>query len=255
MARFHSGARADELHRVREYIQIRMGLKKPRYTHPFQRPYGYFPGLSAKPWLDPKDFPWTSKLDSAFATIKGELSALRNQQVFRPQHQKLATDGAWNVFYFYTYGHKVVENCRRCPETTRIIESIQGATSAGLVYFSAMAPGTHVEAHCGPINTRLRCHFGLAVPPDCVIRVGEEIWPWIEGKNIIFDDSFEHEVWNKGTVTRLVLVIDIWHPELTSAEIEALKVIARFSGRTRKLRKMLRDPTQKLRTNDWWKEM
>lgn len=48
---------------------------------------------------------------------------------------------------------------------------------------------------------------------------------WREGKFIIFDDSFEHEVWHNGTATRLVLIIDIWHPELTRQEKQTLSSI------------------------------
>ena len=33
---------------------------------------------------------------------------------------------------------------------------------------------------------------------------------------MVFDDSFEHEVWHDGDSPRLVLIADIWHPELSS---------------------------------------
>ena len=35
---------------------------------------------------------------------------------------------------------------------------------------------------------------------------------------MIFDDSFEHEVWNEGNSSRLVLIVDIWHPDLTAEQ-------------------------------------
>lgn len=41
---------------------------------------------------------------------------------------------------------------------------------------------------------------------------------WKEGKVLIFDDSFEHEVWHNGTNVRLVLIVDVWHPDLTEEE-------------------------------------
>jgi len=34
----------------------------------------------------------------------------------------------------------------------------------------------------------------------------------------VFDDSFEHEVWNNSTESRVILLVDVWHPELTLNE-------------------------------------
>ena len=51
---------------------------------------------------------------------------------------------------------------------------------------------------------------------------------WTEGKFIIFDDSFEHEVfWTEGVQTgfRLILIVDFWHPELTDKEKNTLTAI------------------------------
>jgi len=68
----------------------------------------------------------------------------------------------------------------------------------------------------------LTCHLGLVVPEGCAIRVGDETRTWTPGKMLIFDDSFIHEAYNRGTSTRLILLWDIWHPDLTDAEIAAL---------------------------------
>ena len=84
----------------------------------------------------------------------------------------------------------------------------------GSAYFSRLAPGTHLNAHCGPTNARLRLHLGLVVPDGCSIRVGDEVRTWVEGRCLLFDDSFEHEVWNNATSERLVLIVDVWHPDL-----------------------------------------
>lgn len=42
---------------------------------------------------------------------------------------------------------------------------------------------------------------------------------------LVFDDSFEHEVWHNGTSMRLVLIVDVWHPELTEHERRSLPAI------------------------------
>lgn len=48
---------------------------------------------------------------------------------------------------------------------------------------------------------------------------------WREGKVMVFDDSFEHEVWHNGTALRLVLIVDVWHPDLSPAEKASLTPI------------------------------
>jgi len=68
------------------------------------------------------------------------------------------------------------------------------------------------------LNTRLICHVPLIAPPGCTLRVGSETREWQEGKALIFDDSFEHEAWNRGTSTRIVLLFEIWRPEIGESE-------------------------------------
>ena len=87
----------------------------------------------------------------------------------------------------------------------------------GSHFFSRLAPGTHLSAHCGPSNFRLRCHLGLVVPPGVRIRVADETREWREGECLIFDDSYEHEVWHDGGADRVVLICDLWHPDVDLA--------------------------------------
>ena len=90
------------------------------------------------------------------------------------------------------------------------------AQVAGSAYFSYLSPGARLQRHCGPTNTRLRVHVGIAVPAGAGLRVGNETRAWLEGAPIVFDDSFEHEVWNEGRSPRLVFIFDVWHPQLTT---------------------------------------
>ncbi|MGH9958040.1 MAG: aspartyl/asparaginyl beta-hydroxylase domain-containing protein [Pyrinomonadaceae bacterium] len=226
------------LRRVEEYLRVSLELQEPRYTHPLQRPRHYFPGLTAKPWHDRTEFTWVALLEDAHEVIEEELAHIQSRLL--PQPQGLADSGRWNIYYFYSLGRKVEENCLRCPETARVIDSLSGLSSTGLAYFSVLTPGTHIKPHCGPTNTRLRCHLGLDVPPTCQIRVGSETRSWEKGKCLIFDDSFEHEVRNSADETRTVLVLDFWHPDLTAAEVWALRQIMRVSTKARKFDRSVR---------------
>jgi len=94
------------------------------------------------------------------------------------------------------------------PITCQLINNFKAASSCkrGQVKFSVLHPNTHVHSHCGPTNCRIRAHLGLKVPENTFIRVANETRSWKEGEWLIFDDSYEHEVWQNGTSFRLVLI-------------------------------------------------
>jgi beta-hydroxylase len=109
------------------------------------------------------------------------------------------------VFGLYAFGKRLEDNCRLCPETVRVVETIPGLTTAG---FSRLEPGTHIKPHVGYASNVLRCHLGLVIPPDCALRVGTEVRAWQEGKCMVFDDTTEHEAWNRSEQVRIVLLLD-----------------------------------------------
>jgi len=123
-----------------------------------------------------------------------------------------------------------MKNGAYIPKTSKLMEVINLLTKGlaqhalGITYFSLMTPGTHVKAHNGPNNLRIRCHLGLQNPDgDKVrLRVGEEWRTWKDGEMYCFDDSFEHEVFHDGTKDRLVFIVDIWHPDLFRKQIYSL---------------------------------
>ena len=83
----------------------------------------------------------------------------------------------------------------------------------GPVYFSVLNSHVHIRAHCGPTNARIRLHLGRQVPTGAFMRVGEEKRTWKRGKCLVFDDSWEHEVWNRSDQLRAVLLMDTGHPQ------------------------------------------
>ena len=90
--------------------------------------------------------------------------------------------------------------------------------NAPTAMFSLLRPGARITPHNGMFNTRLICHLPLIVPPGCGFRVGNEIREWEVGKLIVFDDSIEHEAWNDSDRDRVVLIFDVWRPELSAQE-------------------------------------
>lgn len=204
---------------------LRTGRHRPsRPPDPRQQPERFYPGLTARPWHDERRFDWVDRLEAAFDDIRREaLEQYRSDEFAVDEISGGLAEGRWREYRLFTEGEPVADHVAVCPRTAELVASIPGATTAGLVFFAALGPGTHVRPHWGPHNARLRCHLGLVVPPGCGLRVGGETREWQEGRALLFDDSFEHEVWNRGTGTRLVLIIDVWHPDLTPAQILAIR--------------------------------
>jgi aspartate beta-hydroxylase len=231
------GVSVDSLQRVHQYIRNKFDPLRPgNPTDPLQRPGAYFPGLDSKPIHECSDFPWVAYLEARSDAIKLEFDALRDRGAFRPHPQKLADRGQWGAYFFFADGVAFESNCRECPHTAEALRRLPGATLAGRAFFSVVAPDTHLKAHCGATNTRLRCHLGLSIPSDSFMRVGTERVRWTEGRCLVFDDSYDHEVRNPST-ERAVLLFDIWHPGLSEAERWAIQKLSQLSGRYRLYRR------------------
>ncbi len=92
--------------------------------------------------------------------------------------------------------------------------------------FSALAPRTHIPPHTGESNARLVVHLPLIVPENCgSLRVGFEQRAWRVGEALIFDDSIEHEAWNNSDELRVVLLFDVWNPQLTQQDREIVNTL------------------------------
>jgi aspartyl/asparaginyl beta-hydroxylase (cupin superfamily) len=140
----------------------------------------------------------------------------------------LLNDARWSAFHLYRAGQPIPEHAARCPATmaalaTAPLPQIAGTAPMGL--FSILAPRTHIPPHHGMLNTRLICHLPLIVPDGCALRVGAETRTVRAGEVLIFDDSIEHEAWNDSDAPRAILLFEIWRPELTAAERQALTVL------------------------------
>ncbi|ETV65995.1 hypothetical protein H257_17415 [Aphanomyces astaci] len=202
-----------------------------------------FPGLTSAPFHNPRDFDWTRALEANVDTIRTEYLALKAHQktsdydVQGGQEHSLH-QGQWDWFSYVTKGKKPngASFEEHCPTTAALLTSIPGfMTSVPFAYafFSSLQPGSSIKAHSAPCNIRLRCHFPLFVPPGCGIRVADQTRSWKEGECLILDDSYDHEVWHDGkNGERVVLLFDVWHPDLIVDERQAL--IDMFADATNK---------------------
>lgn len=150
------------------------------------------------------DFPFLDAVCEGWRDVRAELDAI-DQQTFLDWPETDIYTGDWSVFPFYRFGEKVESTCAICPRTAALIEDIPGMVTAG---FSRLAPGTHIKPHTGYTDQVLRFHLGLTGGADCGLRVGEETRGWHPGSAFVFDDTLEHEAWNRGGEERVVLLLD-----------------------------------------------
>jgi ornithine lipid ester-linked acyl 2-hydroxylase len=164
-------------------------------------------------------FPWVADVEANWTVIREELEgvladreALPNFQDISKDQIEITDDDHWKTFFLYGYGFEAKLGVEMCPKTAELMRRIPGMTTA---MFSILSPRKHILDHRGPYKGVLRYHLGLIVPADapaCRIRVGDDIRHWAQGKSLIFDDTFNHEVWNDTDELRVVLFVDVLRP-------------------------------------------
>jgi len=162
-------------------------------------------------FIDTLNFTFVAQLEAHWQTIRDELLALPDK-AFDPWVQKDMHGEGWSVYGLFALGNPIEAACVHCPQTSKLIEDIDGVSLAG---FSKLAPHTHIKPHVGWAKSVYRLHLGLVVPPGCRLRVDDETRYWQEGEALIFDDTVEHEAWNDSNKTRITLMLDFLRPGIS----------------------------------------
>jgi beta-hydroxylase len=187
------------------------------------RSLGHFLGRQSlvgdTPVLDNAHFPFLKTFTDNWEVIRGEaLEILKYReavpafQEVSPDQKRIATGKNWRTFILFGFRKKLTKNCAMAPETTRLLETIPNLQTA---WFSILSPGYHIPAHRGVSKGIVRAHLGLIIPKDaekCRIRVGDQIRVWHPGEVFVFDDTYEHEVWNETPEERVILLFDFDRP-------------------------------------------
>lgn len=210
---------------VRGDEQVEMDLQKPSNF--------YFPGLPQRAFYEREQFDWAPAIEAATPAIRAELeTALTDPGLFRPYltHQpgrpRIDFDGMhdnpqWSALHLIDSGAPIPEMAARFPATLAALEAAplcRISVRSPSIMFSLLQPGARIAPHHGMINARLICHLPLIVPGAGALQVADEARQWEEGKLLIFDDSVQHEAWNDADGDRIVLIFDVWRPELTEAD-------------------------------------
>jgi aspartyl/asparaginyl beta-hydroxylase (cupin superfamily) len=219
-------------------LDLIFGGKQIYYQQP--RRY-YYPGLPQIQFYERDQFDWAGGMEAMTAAIRAELEAvLHDTARFSPyvkaddthlpkDNKGLQNSDKWSALFLWDYGRLVAENAALFPRTLEALELAPLPRIAGqapMALFSKLSAATRIPPHNGLLNTRLICHLPLIVPERCgALRVGSEERPWVEGELLIFDDSIEHEAWNDSSHERVILLFEIWRPEISEEERELVRAM------------------------------
>jgi aspartate beta-hydroxylase len=227
---------------------------------PRQKPrFFFFPGLPSLPYLDPMTQPWSSKLSAEYPAIRSEaLDLLARSQGFedfvrlrqgdRMDNYLGGVRPSWEAYFFFRHGRRFEDHHAECPRTSQTLSTVELCEiedHAPEICFSLLAPGTTIKPHYGVTNVRSVMHLPLVVPDGCALNVvgaGEHVWR--EGQLMMFDDTFQHEAWNRSSEPRLILLMDCWNPSLAPIERSAVKVLIHTISRLHKAARIADGPRQ-----------
>jgi len=218
--------------------------KRSRYAP--QPTFMYFPELPALEFFDNSEFPWLGAIEAVTDEIRAELTTVLTSDptglepyvaypegVPLDQWRELNKSRRWSAYFLWNQGVAQPEHLARCPRTVQVLTSAPQCDVSDHgpnIFFSILDARTRIPPHTGVTNTRLTVHLPLIVPPDCGFRVGSETREWIPGEAWVFDDTIEHEAWNRSDTPRAVLIFDIWNPYLTEAERDLVRATTEVVG-------------------------
>jgi aspartyl/asparaginyl beta-hydroxylase (cupin superfamily) len=193
------------------------------------------------PVLDSAHFPFLTNFTDNWQTVRDEVSQILKYreaiplfQDVSPDQMRISRGNNWRTFILYGFGSKLEKNCRQAPVTTRLLEAVPNLQTA---WFSILGPGYHIPAHRGVTKGILRAHLGLIIPKDaekCYMRVADTINIWRPGEIFVFDDTYDHEVYNNSDEERVILIFDfdrpmrIWGRALNWTFVSLLKLTAYY---------------------------
>jgi len=177
--------------------------------------------VSGRAVQDKSPFPWIALIEERWSDIRDEAVRIRAAEIpslgdISFDHGRIAADRRWRAFFLKGYGYQIDSNVRRAPVTAALLEKVPGLVTAN---FSVLEAGGHIPRHWGMTKGMLTYHLALKVPSDrnaCRMAIEEgkdvHVMHWEEGKSFVFDDMFNHEVWNETEEDRYLLLIQIKRP-------------------------------------------
>jgi aspartyl/asparaginyl beta-hydroxylase (cupin superfamily) len=243
MAGSEAQANGPERKRIERFRNNVLRRTKPFHSTPT---HFHYPELVEREFHPRALFPWIEDLEAATETIAAELEAVMHaeraelvpyiqyeEHLPLDQWRPLNKNPDWTAIHLWKNGNRVDANARHCPQTMALLARLPQPQVRGAgpnAMFSLLAPRTAIPPHVGVNNARVVCHLPLIVPEGCWFRVGAETRYWKRGEAFVFDDTIEHEALNRSDELRIVFIFDVWHPDLTNVERDAVKALIEADG-------------------------
>jgi Aspartyl/Asparaginyl beta-hydroxylase len=210
-----------------------------------QHCHSYVPGLSIREFWNiddscfatgPSGKNWCHFLQSKYPQILREFQQVTsNLDQLKAKGNNIwagaLTDDAssygegWKTLVLMDRGHWDPVNVNLFPVAAKAVHD--SGVPAVEVFFASMQPHSQIQMHSDFTNFVLTSHLALDIPysgqDKCRIRVGDEVREWINGQVMVFDTSLLHDAANDSDKTRYILMVRLWHPDLSSREREALQ--------------------------------
>jgi aspartyl/asparaginyl beta-hydroxylase (cupin superfamily) len=238
MAAAATQADSDELRRMDRFRSNTLRRTTPYHSNPTDF---YYPELAEREFHPRRLFPWIERVEGATDAITAELRQVMaaeraelvpyvqyDEHVPMDQWRTLNKNRDWTAIHLLLRGEMIEANARHCPETMALLAELPQPVVGGAspnAMFSLLAPGAVIPPHVGVSNSRLVCHLPLIVPEGCWFRVGAETRYWKPGEAFVFDDTIEHEAENPSDELRVVFIFDVWHPDLSPIERQAVAAL------------------------------
>lgn len=238
LAPLRQQVRGADRERFDRSVDLLVGRRKRFDSQPMLH---YMPGLLPTEFFERSRFPWLDAIEAGTDVIRDEfLAVLASDAGFAPyiqygvdqpvaQWAQLNHNPDWSAFHLVKSGRPVAGNAERCPRTMELWRGVPSPQQPGrtpVALFSLLKPRTHIPPHVGASNARLLTHLPLIIPPGCSFRVGNTVREWVPGQAWVFDDTIEHEARNDSDRLRVIMIFDIWHPDLSPDEQRLMTALA-----------------------------
>jgi aspartyl/asparaginyl beta-hydroxylase (cupin superfamily) len=199
-----------------------------------QQATSYIEDLTAKPWHDASTYKWAKKLEQKWTIVRDELRANLRDEAALEAAGNSVWGGLGGDIIDYGTDWKTLPLCDRTvwdatnaalfPKTCALLTKSKVPLIEA--FFAKMPPETDIKPHSDNCNFVLTSHLGVEVPEgQCDITVGDGTVEWRNGKVLLFDTSILHKAENRAPTTRYILMMRVFHPELSAVERSALQLV------------------------------
>lgn len=150
--------------RVENFVRFCKGELDYEALGPLHQPSEEFvEGLRAKPWWQPDEFEWVSKMEENSDIVIDEFKSFWNDPMsgFAKDSVNMNIMGkGWSGVRLQRLGDWIPDNCSKFPKTVELLKDLEIPLAVRGVMFARQVPGSGVSPHTDGRNFILTTHLG-----------------------------------------------------------------------------------------------